>query len=379
MIGRGYGTSFFGNEFMRCSLFSLVHFGYLIIIGCVLGLSAVLSGCTPVPKLPAVDPALVRAEAELQKGIAARETLKGQVRVALVGGALLQANAPLCGDKVVPRTGIILAQVAPANRDDPAGQAGGPRDRTPEGLVVIGVIRGSGGQRAGIMPGDVVAGLDGRDIPTGREALRAYAELEAAGLAAGRTVVYRVLRGGARLEVPVDPLPACDCPLALHRDERVSARTDGKTIAVTTGMLEFARSDGDLALVLGHELAHNVLEHLVRLRVHDLGNATSEARLARQTGVAVPSSMARTAHDIRLRELEAEADYIGLYFAARAGFDIGPAPELWRRMAVLHPAGIDQAGSHPSSASRFVAMDRAVEEIRAKQEAGAPLVPEMGE
>ena len=49
------------------------------------------------------------------------------------------------------------------------------------------------------------------------------------------------------------------------------------------------------------------------------------------------------------------------------------------RMAVIHPASIEtnHSSTHPSTPERFVALESAVEEIRAKLNAGQPLVPEV--
>ena len=64
---------------------------------------------------------------------------------------------------------------------------------------------------------------------------------------------------------------------------------------------------------------------------------------------------------------------------ARAGYDIGLAPNFWRRMAVIHPGSIqtNHSSTHPSAPERFVALESAVGEIRAKLAAGQPLAPEI--
>jgi len=53
------------------------------------------------------------------------------------------------------------------------------------------------------------------------------------------------------------------------------------------------------------------------------------------------------------QDFEAEADYVGLYHAARAGYDIENAPYIWRRFAASDPRGIDAVGgSHPAERSK---------------------------
>ena len=110
----------------------------------------------------------------------------------------------------------------------------------------------------------------------------------------------------------------------------VNAYARGGTVYVTLGMIRFARSDDELALVLGHELGHLVAE--------------------RQAGAASPEDRERV------------ADYHGLIGLHRAGYDIVAASEVWQRMAteLAVPPGSRQAEgsarwapSHPSFAERY--------------------------
>ena len=75
--------------------------------------------------------------------------------------------------------------------------------------------------------------------------------------------------------------------------------------------------------------------------------------------------------------LDTDADYVGLYLAARAGYEIRTAVDFWRRMAVEPPGSIGESmlSSHPSSPERSAGLEQAVREIEAKRRAGQPLVP----
>ncbi len=76
-------------------------------------------------------------------------------------------------------------------------------------------------------------------------------------------------------------------------------------------------------------------------------------------------------------EFEREADYVGLYMMARAGYAIETAPNFWRRMAMRDPKSIEHASSHPSTADRAASLDGAVDEIRRKQSQQLALLPEI--
>jgi predicted Zn-dependent protease len=105
-----------------------------------------------------------------------------------------------------------------------------------------------------------------------------------------------------------------------------------------------ARSDDEIAAVVGHELGHKVLGHT---------GSTPDA--------------------------EADADYFGLYLCARSGYDPGAGAEYWRRRPRTAPWSLLEGGTHPSAPKRVLAAQRAIQEIAAKRAAGRPLVPEGAE
>jgi predicted Zn-dependent protease len=71
--------------------------------------------------------------------------------------------------------------------------------------------------------------------------------------------------------------------------------------------------------------------------------------------------------DIRYtREQEREADYLGMYAAHQAGFNVEAAPALWERFAVATPESMNDSffKNHPPSTERLVRVQKTVEEIR---------------
>ncbi len=55
------------------------------------------------------------------------------------------------------------------------------------------------------------------------------------------------------------------------------------------------------------------------------------------------------------QDFEREADYVGAYIVARAGYPLDGLPHIWRRLASVNPDAISYAQSHPTTAERFVA------------------------
>jgi len=85
-------------------------------------------------------------------------------------------------------------------------------------------------------------------------------------------------------------------------------------------------------------------------------------------GVNTQGAFAYMASYAYSREFEAEADYVGMYFAVHAGVGVSEAPTFWRGMAVAHPGSIkaNNASSHPATPARFVALKATAKEIHEK-------------
>src|SRR6185312_1451166 len=60
----------------------------------------------------------------------------------------------------------------------------------------------------------------------------------------------------------VIPVIACAIPIDLQIDPSVNATTTDDGIIISSRILRTARTDAELALVIGHELAHANLGHL---------------------------------------------------------------------------------------------------------------------
>lgn len=75
----------------------------------------------------------------------------------------------------------------------------------PDGVYVLSVIGGSGAERAGIQPGDIINGINGMPVYTAFD-------MERAGLEPGQTASVSVSRDGQALELPVEITAAEDDP-----------------------------------------------------------------------------------------------------------------------------------------------------------------------
>lgn len=137
----------------------------------------------------------------------------------------------------------------------------------------------------------------------------------------------------------------------------------GGKVFVYSGLFNVARTDDQLATILGHEIAHNVARHSaeqysrsvfmimpIQTVIYILdsmgllyGLGQLVGRLFLDLGVARPAS----------RVQESEADYIGLMMMARSCYDPQAAVEVWNRMEQVNKDQIPEwLSTHPSNINR---------------------------
>ena len=139
----------------------------------------------------------------------------------------------------------------------------------------------------------------------------------------------------------------------------------GGKITVYTGLLRKLQiTDDELAMVLGHEIAHALREH-GRERVSQaaaqnvLAAAAMGALGAGESQVQVAQQFADVLYGLpNSRKNEVEADKIGLELAARAGFDPNASVSLWQKMAQASQGNQPPAflSTHPTDESRIATL-----------------------
>ncbi len=149
----------------------------------------------------------------------------------------------------------------------------------------------------------------------------------------------------------------------------------GGQVFVTAGLLERLETEGQLAAVLAHEIAHVVgrhgAEHLAKARLAE--GLTGAAVLAtydpsdpRSRESAAVAAMVAQLVQMRFgREDELESDRMGAQFASEAGYDPRASIAL---MGILAQASGRSAGpeffsTHPSPEGRVERLEEAIREL----------------
>ncbi len=152
----------------------------------------------------------------------------------------------------------------------------------------------------------------------------------------------------------------------------------GGKIGFNAGMFAFAPTDDDIAVILGHEVAHVICRHgservsqamgvAIAAAVADEATKNSSAKtrgtwmaavgVGAQYGILLPFS----------RSHESESDRLGLIFMARAGYDPEAAPAFWTRFSKAGGSKPPEfLSTHPADSTRVNQLRRWMPEAKAQ-------------
>ena len=345
----------------------------LILAGLIIG----GPGCVTRSTRPMnLDPERVHSEAEVQRTIALESLFFDEIRINRVSFPLLKTALPLTGKPARPYLGIYFANKHSFQQhfQETASKYYGVEEQ----LTILDVVPHSPADESGLMKGDILLSLNQEVLPVGGKAPQLMDSILTRHLAPNEPCALSIVRGDQILHLDIVPAAIADYETVLSRKQNVNARATGKKIIINRGLLRFAETDNELALVISHEIAHNVMRH-VRAVMTNYAIGTLVDVAATSAGVITANSIGVSAALSQAKAFEAEADYIGLYIMAQAGLPIDNAPRFWRRMSALYPGTIRKhlISTHPPSPERSVALEESIKEIQSKRKTGQPLTPNL--
>lgn len=152
----------------------------------------------------------------------------------------------------------------------------------------------------------------------------------------------------------------------------------GGKVCVYTGLLKMIENDDELAVVIGHEIAHVIARHggerMSQLLLAQLGGMALEIALQKERHKTI--EIAKIAYGVTVqlgvllpfsRKHEEEADYIGLIYMAKAGYNIESALSFWEKMEKKSGDKIPEfLSTHPSHGTRIKNIKKWIPEIKRK-------------
>ncbi len=334
----------------------------------------------PSTNVPALLPDDIATERRKQETAQLRDYFAQLQRLDTVAFRIGTANRADCKEWVAAQIGLLAVtpQSLPRKYKSFSAEALNLTSTKP---TVISVVDGSPAAAAGIVTGDEITAFNGEPIPLTATPRWINSFLKDNG---ERPIKIALRHDGVDQTRAVNPVMACAIPIELETNPVPNAFTDYKKIVIQSGILRMLRTDADLATIVGHELAHVNMGHyqkkLQNALLGEFGGALVDGGFLLggiYTGRAFSNYLGRAGARAFSVAFEREADYVGAYYATRAGYDISGAEEVWRAMALEDPASIRTAKTHPTSPERFLFLRKVTEEIADKKRRILPLVPEL--
>ena len=146
------------------------------------------------------------------------------------------------------------------------------------------------------------------------------------------------------------------------------------SIYVFSGLMK-DMDDDELAIVLGHEIAHASYEHSRRQAVKGLwsgiagtaaaiGASQFDSKVARDAATVATGLSVSAFNNNYSRDYEDQADRVGLRYVYEAGYDYKKAPGLWRKFAAKYGDRSEVEnfffGNHSLSTKRAAALEKEI-------------------
>ncbi len=307
------------------------------------------------------------AQAEAAESIA--QLRKQEERLILLGERLATAAAAAGWCDATPSLGWTLGELGqyPKNLRQVVRRSWA----LPDGpaLFVSALSPDGTAAQAGLQPGTGILTIDGRSPMrnssegASRHALANSERVIDEALARGPLRIETLSRDGTRASYDLVGRPACPSRFEMSAENDEQAYADGDIVQVTAGMGRYTDgSDAELAAVIAHELAHNMLRHIPRTQ--DAGTPNNFLRhLGRYARIS--------------RKMEEEADRLSVWLLAAAGIDPEAPLAFWQRFGPNNDSAHPFGRLHDPWRTRVASIEDELALMRAAKAANADARPTL--
>ncbi len=316
------------------------------------------SGCSGHNNLePKISIEILELEKKHQKQILIQEMIASSRTLHKVSWPILKNNTDSCTNSKIIAFGFIFATEEDLPKD--SKYTFNYIDTSNDFIakdhiklpVVISVAPRSPAYNAGLQEGDkiiTVNNIEGSKIRNKISALSNNNEM----------LKLRIIRENKKHDISILGEEICSFNVQPLPSTIPNAYADGFKIYITIPAIKFSNSDDELAFLIGHELAHNIL--------HYKSNGIPEAetlpisyqekpKLRRTMDIFVWQSLRR----------EQEADIKGIHYAIKGGYNLKKAADYWRRLSIFNPELIENSSSflYKGNAFRASTIDTIVKKL----------------
>lgn len=247
------------------------------------------------------------------------------------------------------------------------------------------VIPGSAADKAGLKPMDKIVTIFGIAAPNTADAKEDYEEILEDNLTSstlGQPIEIQIERKGQLKTVTLKPDNVCPYDLKIDKTMTdINAYADGKDVYLSESIIDYMHGDTEMAAVMAHELAHNTLGHPeageFNAAIGALAGGVIDG-LTYNTDASATKLGAELGSKVYSKDFEHEADYLSVYYVARAGYDYKNVSLAQKKLAARSKNSLYfSSDTHPKPQERSAIIIAAAKEIDMKKSFKEPLVPDF--
>lgn len=274
-------------------------------------------------------------------GIALDHWLERSNRLQRIAQRLSLAGSEICERSASPILGAAIVDLKEMQEEMQEALLPTARKRfgAKHRFYVTAVFDDMASKRAGLQVGDAVLAVNGAQLESSEQ----FYSFRPPSGAANRVEIERI---GELHTLEIDSEVGCGYPASVEFSENVNAYAHRNSISVNSAYMRYLPDDQSMAVVVGHEIGHNVFWRESSLRTRKRGWAS--------------------------RRSEARADYVGFYLTAIAGYPLTQGVST-KRGRLRDQEHFLEKSSHPTTPARMVAERKTIEEIEDKIRRGEPL------
>ncbi len=222
--------------------------------------------------------------------------------------------------------------------------------------IVLSVAKNSPASHGGLLENDIILEIDGKNTKKFRKKLAFI-------LANKDNLKLKILRSKEEIIINMKGVLGCSYNVQVLPSGFPNAFADGEKVFITMAAIKLAKTNDELAFLIGHELAHNIL--------HYKNFNANEANLLAIDYLDKPEI--RQIKNILIwsnENREIEADIQGMHLAFNAGFSLENVNDYWRRLSVFNPELIKKSiNIYKSNAYRAALINKTLKRLKEKNNA----------